>query len=85
MYINDINHTVGSTNMGKLDKTLTSDIVQTFTYDPPVDARYVLMQGNLGSGSKSLHMGEVEVYGELPHTPRFESVKSEYFVKVVSA
>ena len=74
MYINDETHSIGSTNMGTLDKTLSDDMTQTFTYDPPVSANYVLMQGNLlTTASLSLHMGEVEIYGITPATPAFEN------------
>jgi hypothetical protein len=74
MYLNITAHAVGSTNMGILDKTLTADMVQVFTYDPPVEKSYLLMQGNLDAtgGDKSLHVGEVEVYGTLPTKPSFE-------------
>ncbi len=73
LYLNDANHTIGSTDMGTLDKTLTSDEVQVFTYDPPVEKSYLLMQGNLDAegGDKSLHLGEVKVYGELPTMPNY--------------
>jgi hypothetical protein len=74
MYLNTTAHVVGSTDMGTLDQTLTSDMVQIFTYDPPVESSYLLMQGNLNAtgGDKSLHVGEVEVYGTLPTKPSFE-------------
>ncbi|MCK5818110.1 MAG: DUF5011 domain-containing protein [Psychromonas sp.] len=85
MYINNETHTIGSTDFGTADKTLSNEMVQVFTYNPPVESNYVLMQGNLIPGaSYSLHMGEVEVYGELPPKPYFEPVESVYFVAEAS-
>jgi len=75
LYLNTTAHTIGSTDMGTLDKTLISDEVQVLTYDPPVEKSYILMQGNLDAtgGNRSLHLSEVKVYGEVPAQPQFKS------------
>jgi len=79
MYLNDSNHTHGSSDMGSLSKILGADKIQVFTYNPPVEKSYILMQGNVeaSGGDKSLHLNEVKVYGTLPVMPNHPMVFSE--------
>ena len=88
MYLNDANHTIGSTDMGTMDKNLTSDEVQVFTYNPPIEKSYILMQGNLEAtgGDRSLHLSEVKVYGEVPimsnYIAKFPKEKYRFGLKI---
>ena len=73
LYLNNTKHTIGSTDMGTLSKTLKPDAIQIINYDPPMEKSYILLQGNIeGSDSKSLHLNEVKVYGELPYSPQLK-------------
>ena len=87
MYLNNQPHMAGSTDMGAMDKNLTDETIQIFTYDPPIERSYLVMQGNLAAtgGDRSLHLSEVKVYGETPPTPVFAIHKTSYLISGTSA